>query len=159
MSSLNTKMVKHRIDVQAGTDEDQPSTAEILKWAELALGEHEPCQLCIRTVGRPEIQSLNQQFRQKDKPTNVLSFPADPIPGLDTPYLGDIALCASVINQEALTQKKQSTAHWAHMVIHGTLHLLGFDHESEVDAEHMESQEILLLQQLSFPNPYEEDPH
>ncbi len=111
-------------------------------------------QICLRIVDETESQALNKQFRGKDKPTNVLSFPFE-----EEDYLGDLALCHNVIQAEALAQHKNLRAHYLHLVIHGILHLLGFDHENEADATEMEQIEIELLAQLKIANPYETADH
>ena len=108
--------------------------------------------VCIRTVGLAESQSLNQAFRGKDKSTNVLSFPAEVV--VDEPILGDLALCWPVVENEAAEQGKSVLAHATHLVIHGLLHLLGFDHEDDAQAEEMEALEIRILADLNVANPY-----
>ena len=117
--------------------------------------------LSLHITDAREIQQLNNQFRKKNKPTNVLSFPLSDIDGIpfdgrECVMLGDIVLCAEVIRHEALVQRKSITAHWAHMVIHGLLHLQGYDHIAEEDAQQMEAREIAILQALGFNNPYEQ---
>ncbi|MCX7122434.1 MAG: rRNA maturation RNase YbeY [Gammaproteobacteria bacterium] len=114
---------------------------------EFDLTQHE---ICIRIVKPEESQQLNKQFRGKDNPTNVLSFPFE-----EERYLGDLALCHPVIQAEAKNQNKSIRAHYQHLLIHGVLHLLGFDHENEADATEMEQIEIELLAQLNLANPYE----
>ena len=114
---------------------------------EFDLAQHE---ICIRIVDSAESQSLNKQFRGKDKPTNVLSFPFE-----EEHYLGDLALCHPVIQAEAQAQNKPIHAHYQHLLIHGVLHLLGFDHENDADAAEMEQIEIELLAALHIANPYE----
>ena len=132
-----------------------PPKKQLKMWAALALNEvKQESEVTLRIVDKPEIQSLNLQFRGKDKPTNVLSFPYDIIPEISPTLLGDIVLCAPVILEEATQQKKTNEAHWAHMVIHGCLHLLGYDHVTPELAGIMEPLEITLLQQAGFPNPY-----
>ena len=106
-------------------------------------------------TGDDEVHELNREWRGKDKPTNVLSFPFEAPPGVDIPLLGDIIICAAVVEHEASEQGKALEAHWAHMVIHGTLHLLGYDHIEEGEAEEMEGLEIRLLAGLGYANPYE----
>ena len=100
---------------------------------------------------------LNSQYRHKAYPTNVLSFPFDMPDIEETPFLGDIVICASVVNEEAIEQNKLPEAHWAHMVVHGTLHLLGYDHETEADANIMEPEETHILHRLGFANPYQSE--
>jgi len=110
-------------------------------------------------VDSEEITYLNHAYRKKNKPTNVLAFPAN-LPdniGLDYPLLGDVIICPLVLKQESLSLDKPLTAHWAHIVIHGVLHLLGYDHINEEDADKMQAVEIKLLTQLGFDNPYQED--
>jgi len=110
----------------------------------------------VRIVDEPEMRELNARYRHKDYPTNVLSFPAELPPGVDVPLLGDIVICAPVVNREATEQHKAPRAHWAHMLVHGTLHLLGHDHERERDAAVMEALERRILAGLKFPDPYQE---
>ena len=110
--------------------------------------------LTIRIVGSAESRSLNRTWRGKDIPTNVLSFPAGEVQGSDAP-LGDLAICVPVVLREATEQGKVCTAHWAHMVVHGVLHLLGYDHIKHCDAELMEACEVEILAQFGYANPYE----
>src|SRR5690606_500913 len=111
-------------------------------------------ELSIRIVDRDEIQALNAQYRHKNTPTNVLSFPCELPPAVDVPLLGDIVICAQVVQEEAAAQHKAELSHWAHMVVHGTLHLLGYDHMDDAEANEMESLEIEILNTLGFANPY-----
>lgn len=135
-----------------------PKDAELQAWAQAALNAALPDagekELSLRIVDADEIQALNAQYRQKDKPTNVLSFPCELPEGVDVPLLGDIVVCASVVQQEAHEQHKTEQSHWAHMVVHGTLHLLGYDHIDDAEAEEMEGLETQILTQLGFPPPY-----
>ena len=134
-----------------------PSASKLKHWAMTALqNKVDSAELTIRIVDKDEITELNNSYRQKNKPTNVLSFPFDMPEELtdEIPILGDIVICADVVKEEAQAQDKPEEAHWAHMVIHGTLHLLGYDHEKNHDAERMEAEEIVLLQSLGFHNPY-----
>lgn len=108
-------------------------------------------EVCIRIVDNAEMKKLNKNYRGKNQTTNVLSFPAGKT---GTGLLGDIVLCAAVINQEASEQGKTRAAHWAHMVVHGTLHLLGYDHMKPMDARKMEALEARILRQQGFNNPY-----
>ncbi|WP_286871131.1 rRNA maturation RNase YbeY [Spongiibacter sp.] len=132
-----------------------PSQAQLQSWAEAALrGRRNDAELSIRLVDEAESQTLNRDYRGKDKPTNVLSFPADLPPELELPLLGDLVVCRQVVEREAEEQHKAPHDHWAHMIIHGTLHLLGFDHIDDGEAEVMEALEIALLGQLGIDNPY-----
>ncbi len=116
--------------------------------------------MTIRIVGAAESRRLNRDWRGKDKPTNVLSFPSGMQTtghhsNFDDPYpLGDLVICAPVVAREAKEQSKTLHAHWAHMVVHGVLHLLGYDHEVDADADLMESREVTLLAKLGYVNPY-----
>jgi len=134
-----------------------PASRELRLWAKQTLEENIPsAELTIRIVNEDEMITLNNTYRNKNQTTNVLSFPFD-MPAendLDLPLLGDIVICADVVEHEARAQNKMLNAHWAHMVVHGTLHLLGFDHEKNSDAEVMEAREILILKKLGFSNPY-----
>lgn len=111
-------------------------------------------QVAIKIMDTDEMTQLNQLFRQKEGPTNVLSFPSLPIPGILDPHLGDIAICAPVVWEEANLQKIPLTAHWAHLSIHGLLHLLGYEHETDEQADVMQALEIKALKLLGWPNPY-----
>ncbi len=110
----------------------------------------------IRIVGEAEIQGLNSQYRGREDPTNILSFPAD-IPHIDYQYLGDLVICAPVVIEEAKQQGKSAIAHWAHLIVHGMLHLQGYDHESPADAKKMETLEVKILSTLGYSNPYNDD--
>lgn len=131
-----------------------PSDPSLERWATLALVDRGEACLTIRIVDEEESADLNKRFRSKEGATNVLSFEADVPPEIDLPLLGDIVICAPLVVAEAVAQGKDLQAHWAHLVIHGVLHLIGFDHVSEVDALVMESREIALLATLGFPDPY-----
>ena len=114
-------------------------------------------ELTVRIVEADEIRALNRDYRKKDKATNVLSFPAELPSDLGLKVLGDLVVCAQVVAEEAAQQGKTRNAHWAHMLVHGTLHLLGYDHLVDSDAERMEKLEIKILHTLGFANPYEEE--
>ncbi|MGI9302380.1 MAG: rRNA maturation RNase YbeY [Gammaproteobacteria bacterium] len=132
-----------------------PPEEDFRRWAGAALSEHDTdAELGIRIVDEEESQALNRQYRGKDKPTNVLSFPAELPDGIDHPLLGDLVICAPVMSREADEQGKDSAAHWAHLVIHGVLHLLGYDHQQDAAAHDMERLEIQILAGLGYPDPY-----
>ena len=133
-----------------------PGAERIRQWVELVLGERSrTAELTVRIVDEAEITALNHRYRGKDSPTNVLSFPYEPQPDTPTGLLGDVVICAPVVQAEAVAQGKPAQAHWAHMVIHGVLHLLGYDHREAADAEDMESLETGLLHRLGFSDPYQ----
>ena len=143
------------VDIQRATEEpDQPDDDSLIRWAALALRDDPGKELTIRLVDAAESQTLNSQYRHKDSATNVLSFPADLPPELNIPLLGDLVICVPVVNREAAEQGKLAEAHWAHMVIHGCLHLLGHDHIDDDDAEVMEQLERQLLAELGIADPY-----
>ena len=135
-------------------DDDVPDPALMQIWAQAAYLNNVPSVASILVTTSDEIQQLNKQYRDQDKATNVLSFPMQSPEEIDVHLLGDIALCADVINQEAIQQSKSESAHWAHMVVHGMLHLQGYDHINNTEAEEMESLEIDILNKLGFDNPY-----
>ena len=145
------------LDLQiASNASNLPTEAELERWAAAALaGQPEDAELTIRIVDEDEIQQLNRDYRGKDYPTNVLSFPFECPPGVELPLLGDVVICAVVVAREADEQDKPLAAHWAHMVIHGCLHLLGYDHIDEDEASEMEGLEIDLLAALGYANPYQ----
>lgn len=135
-----------------------PAAAEIHRWAEAALaGRPEPASLGIRLVDEVEGADLNRRFRNREGPTNVLSFPYEPLPGLtDCDLLGDLVICVPLAVREAAAQGKALEAHLAHLVVHGVLHLLGYDHETPEQATEMEGLESGILSGLGFPAPYED---
>lgn len=147
-----------RIDLQVGGSRSGlPAVAKFKHWARSAIaGRRSNAELSIRIVDAAESRALNRRFRGKDKPTNVLSFPAELPPELELPLLGDLVICRDVVEAEAAEQGKPAEAHWAHMVVHGTLHLLGYDHESASEAEAMEAMEAEILGELGWPDPYQE---
>lgn len=152
--------MSYQIDIQnAALDGEPPDEQQIKHWVEVALSSHmQAAEVCIRIVDEAESKRLNAQYRNKDKPTNVLSFQydlADEVQG-EQRFLGDIVICAQVLEKEAKIQQKPLKAHWAHMVIHGLLHLIGYDHQNEHEGLAMEKEEISILKQLGYPNPYEE---
>jgi len=147
------------LDLQLASDKPAPSEALFRQWCELALRQRTAdSELTIRLVDEPEGRELNRTWRQKDYATNVLSFPADvPDELLDIPLLGDLVICVEVVEREAAEQGKDLQAHWAHLVIHGCLHLLGYDHIEDDEAEEMETLERTLLAELGHPDPYADD--
>lgn len=151
----------YRIVVQRATKKYfSPSTKQLAAWAKETLKRYRKnAELTIRIVTEKEMIALNSTYRHKNKPTNVLSFPYKIPEALrdEIFLLGDIVICAKVISEEAQEQHKDLMAHWAHMIIHGCLHLLGYDHVNEEDAELMEGIEILLLKKIGFPNPYKQE--
>jgi len=144
------------IDVQYATDwPDLPDKNNIRQWAETALKDlNENAELTIRIVGEEEGAQLNEQWRKSKGPTNVLSFTHDGAKEIAPDLLGDIVICAPVVDREAIEQNKNNHAHWAHMVVHGVLHLNGFDHINPEDADRMENLEIKILEKLNVKNPY-----
>ena len=132
-----------------------PSEQEFTLWA-VAATRKQNAEIVIRVVDEKESADLNGQYRGKHGPTNVLSFPFQAPPDMATDILGDILICAPVVEREAKEQGKSLQAHWAHMVVHGVLHLQGYDHIEEDEAVIMESEEIAIMNGLGFPNPYEE---
>ena len=151
------------VDVQlASDDESVPAADDIAIWVTRTLGaadDSSDAEVSVRVVDATEMQKLNSEFRDQDKPTNVLSFPAGDLDGLPDDAklpLGNIVVCASVVADEAEQQGKPVGDHWAHMIIHGTLHLLGFDHESDNDAAEMEGLEIRIMTDHGIANPYGE---
>lgn len=132
-----------------------PSRYFLKRWVNTALAKHVGSnEVNIRVVSKRESATLNSTYRHKKGPTNVLSFPFDPPPGLFSPFLGDLVICAELVNQEARQQAKNCLAHWAHLVIHGCLHLIGYDHLHAKEAIQMETVEIKLLKDLGYENPY-----
>jgi probable rRNA maturation factor len=147
---------------KASSIKSLPTSKEFKTWIGIALevaGFKKHCEIAIRLVDEAESHALNLQYRGKDKATNVLSFeselPSEVLDALKREPLGDMVICVPVVLDEAQTQQKTATAHWAHLTIHGTLHLLGFDHIEDDEALEMESLEVLALQHLGYANPYE----
>lgn len=134
-----------------------PADALLMKWAQAAVQTDQDAELTIRIVSSAEMQQSNLQWRGKDKPTNVLSFAAEFPPQAGVSYLGDILICAEVLERESIEQGKASNDHWAHIVVHGVLHLQGFDHENDHDARQMEQREKELLATLGVADPYRND--
>lgn len=146
------------LDLQiACNDQSLPSLEQFQLWVDTTIQSitEKEFELTIRIVNSDESQQLNNQYRGKNKPTNVLSFPFEVPEGIDLNLLGDLVVCAPVVQEEASEQKKTLVDHWAHMVIHGCLHLLGYDHINDDEAEEMETLEINILAKLAINNPYE----
>lgn len=137
---------------------DLPAAAQLRAWAEAAWREpDQDAEVVVRVTGEAESRRLNHDFRGRDRATNVLSFPYDPVPELDLDHVGDLVLCAPVVAREAREQGKAPAAHWAHMVVHGMLHLQGYDHEDDAGAAEMERIETVILAGLGYPDPYADD--
>lgn len=135
-------------------DDEIPGSELLQAWAEAAYLNADSAVASVLVTASDEMQQLNKQYRDKDKPTNVLSFPMQSPAELDVRLLGDIVLCAPVIKLEARQQSKSEKSHWAHMMVHGMLHLQGYDHIANDEAEEMEQLEVNILHQLGFSNPY-----
>ena len=138
--------------------ESVPNISEFRKWLQQVLAEHGEISLAVRIVDREEMQALNSQYRGQDKPTNVLAFPAE-IPAvvreqIESVPLGDIVICAPIVEAEAIDQNKPSIDHWAHLTVHGALHLLGYDHQDDEQARVMETLEQECLTELGIADPY-----
>jgi len=144
---------------QVGASADYPSTTQLEQWAAAAI-EPMPSEplleplATIRIVDAQEIAAANSQWRDKSQPTNVLSFPADYPAETGIRYYGDVLVCAEIVEAERLAQGKPSDAHWAHIIVHGMLHLQGYDHIDDADARVMEQRETEILAVLGYPNPY-----
>jgi probable rRNA maturation factor len=144
-----------RVDVGRRTRVKVPGLKALATWAQAALGSRAAGkELAVQVVTAGESRRLNHHYRGQDKPTNVLSFPATAPAGASPIPLGDLVICPVVLKREAREQGKSERAHWAHLVVHGTLHLVGYDHEVERDAQRMERREIAVLRKLGFENPY-----
>ncbi len=146
---------KLRVTVQRATRlRKLPADADFTRWVRAVLKGRGAAELVIRIVDATEGRRLNRRWRGKDRATNVLSFPAGLPTGVPLPLLGDLVMCAPLVVREAAEQGKSPAAHWAHLTVHGSLHLLGHDHENEAQAAVMESLEAAILGTLDFPDPY-----
>ena len=145
------------LDLQIAVENEQglPTEQDIQLWLDKTIPQfQENAELTVRIVDTQESHQLNHEYRGKDKPTNVLSFPFEsPVP-LEPRLLGDLVICEPVVAAEAAEQQKTELAHWAHLTVHGCLHLLGYDHINDDDAVEMESREIAILRQFDIENPY-----
>ena len=147
------------VDIQlADGSTKTPDAQQIRGWvaAVFTTLERSPLSLTVRVVGEEEMAKLNRRYRGRNQSTNVLSFPIEPLPGMRTDLLGDIVVCGPVVDREAAIQDKSPMGHWAHMVVHGLLHLFGYNHESDQDAMVMEALEKSVLGRLGFSDPYQE---
>lgn len=145
------------LDLQLAVEDETglPTYEEIHHWLSTAVLQFQPqAEVTIRIVDEQESHQLNFDYRGKDKPTNVLSFPFESPPGMELDLLGDLIICRQVVEAEAPEQNKPVTAHWAHMIVHGSLHLLGYDHIEDDEAEEMESLETEIMQSMGFEDPY-----
>lgn len=144
------------LQIASQNNDNLPSEQQMTQWLNLILPQFvDNGELTIRIVDEQESQELNNRYRKKNKATNVLSFPFEAPVDIDVPLLGDLVICKSIIESEALEQNKSLTSHWAHMIVHGCLHLLGYDHILDDEAEDMENIEIDIMAQLGFNNPYQ----
>lgn len=150
--------VTNHIDLQHACDNDIPVLEDFERWTTLVLNANQLSdkELTIRLVETNESQQLNLQYRGKDKSTNVLSFPFECPPEIDIPLIGDLVICADVVEREATEQNKPLSDHYAHLTIHGVLHLLGYDHIDPEQAVEMESLETRLLAKLGIDDPYQD---
>ncbi|GLT16774.1 endoribonuclease YbeY [Vibrio zhanjiangensis] len=145
------------LDLQLAVKEEAglPSFEELHFWLTSTIEKFQPqAEVTVRIVDENESHQLNHEYRGKDKPTNVLSFPFEVPMGIEMDLLGDLVICKQVVEQEAKEQSKPLAAHWAHMVVHGSLHLLGYDHIEDNEAEEMESLETEIMQSMGFDDPY-----
>ncbi|MFV8819502.1 rRNA maturation RNase YbeY [Haliea sp. E17] len=148
-----------QLDIQKASTEPTPDEEDIRRWITCALAGRRSAdsEISLRLVDSEEMAELNGTYRGKHGPTNVLSFPADLPAELELPLLGDIVICVPVVAAEAAEQGKPLQAHWAHMAVHGTLHLLGYDHIDDDEACEMEGLETAILAELNFPCPYRDE--
>lgn len=144
------------LELQIATEaQTLPHPSQFREWVGNTLDESfDDVEMTIRIVDVEEMTELNETYRKKQGPTNVLSFPAEIDPEFNLPLLGDIIICAPVVQEEADRAQIDLLAHWAHMVVHGTLHLIGYDHIIKEEAEVMEKREKQILTELGFPDPY-----
>jgi probable rRNA maturation factor len=151
-------MDHNAVEIQLAEDTGQvPDPQKLTQWAQVAQESDAPIPMVIRIVGEAEGRELNQGYRGKDYATNVLSFPFEAPEEIEEAYLGDLVICAPVVRREALEQGKEAEAHWAHMVVHGTLHLRGYDHLEQNEAERMEMLEKQIMARLGYTNPYQDE--
>ncbi|WP_110687588.1 rRNA maturation RNase YbeY [Salinicola aestuarinus] len=148
--------IDRQVALDEGDIEALPTLVDLERWVGVVLAAHDEArtELTVRFVERDESQALNRDYRGKDKPTNVLSFPFEAPPGIELPLLGDLVICHEVVVQEAGDQHKATADHYAHLVMHGCLHLLGYDHIEEEEADAMEALERELLARFAIADPY-----
>ncbi|NOI15888.1 rRNA maturation RNase YbeY [Vibrio hepatarius] len=145
------------LDLQLAVEDENglPSFDDVQRWLSNTVEKFQTqAEVTVRIVDEEESHQLNHEYRGKDKPTNVLSFPFEAPPGIEIDLLGDLIICRQVVEREAKEQGKPLMAHWAHMVVHGSLHLLGYDHIEDDEAEEMESLETEIMQSMGFEDPY-----
>ena len=150
-------MGKMIIDLQIACEQETglPTAEQIEQWATATVQpQSDEVEMTVRIVDEAESHALNLNYRGKDRPTNVLSFPFECPDEVELPLLGDLVICRQVVEREAQEQDKPVMAHWAHMVVHGSLHLLGYDHIEDDEAEEMESLETQIMTGLGFADPY-----
>ena len=148
--------MKVNVDIEnVSSYEDIPDQKCFHRWVSASLSNYKKsAEVAIKIINEAESAKLNYRFRKKNCATNILSFPADLPKSLNFPLLGDLAVCVQVVMREAIEQNKEINAHWAHMIVHGSLHLIGYDHEDDLAAKNMEALEIKILGDLDFPSPY-----
>jgi probable rRNA maturation factor len=158
MAQNSSENGSHQVHISYGVArKGLPSPLSFRRWVNAALAgakRRKPAELSIRIVGTREGRTLNRDYRDKDYATNVLSFPTELPPGVSLPLIGDLAICAPVVTREASEQHKLTRDHWAHMTVHGVLHLLGYDHIDDNEAEVMEALEKRILAKLGIDDPY-----
>ncbi len=145
------------LDLQVATEtqQDLPDEATLSDWlTHIITPFQDNAEITVRIVDAAESQQLNFEYREKNKPTNVLSFPFEAPPGIELDLLGDLVICKQVVEQESVQQQKPLRSHWAHMIVHGSLHLLGYDHIEDEEAEIMEGLETEIMGELGFEDPY-----
>lgn len=153
--------MKVKVTVQYAVEPRRlPSPLQLRRWARSALKgvRRKSASVTVRIVGRAESRRLNARYRRRDQATNVLSFPFDAPPGVKSDLLGDLVICAPVVRAEARRQTGNEAAHWAHTVVHGILHLRGYDHGNDREAAEMEGRESRLMRAFGYPDPYARDP-
>lgn len=146
------------VDIQTNSESKQlPSKVHFQRWIDAVLNDvTQDSEVVIRIIDEEEMVQFNEQYRKKTDSTNILSFPFETPDNIDSHLLGDLLVCAPVVEKESKQQNKKLKHHWAHLIVHGTLHLLGYDHIDDVEAEEMETLEIKILKTIKIDNPYQE---